>query len=101
MPVISCFVGIKEENEKETDDFNKTDYILHILPTIYPDKDKSIKENSIEMAKKDYEQKKKAYEDIYNEELIYEFKPQDIAGWRENAENREEVENAKEGIILS
>lgn len=83
VPVISCFVEIREQGEKETGDFYKTTYTLHILPTIYPDSNKSIKENANEMAEKDYEQKKKAYEEIYDEKLTYEFNPKDIAGWRE------------------
>ena len=83
VPIISCFVELREQGEMETEDFYKTTYTLHILPTIYPDQNKSPKENSIEMAQKDYEQKKEAYERVYDEELTYEFKTEDIAGWRE------------------
>jgi len=83
VPIISCFVEIREDGEMETQDFYKTHYTLHILPTIYPDPNKSIKDNTNEMMAKDYEQKKEAYERVYEEKLVYDFDPKDIAGWRQ------------------
>lgn len=81
-PVISCFVEMKELDEKDTEEFNKLKYVLHILDVIYPDSEKSIRENSIIMAEKDYSLKKEAYESIYGKTLKYDFEPSDIAGWR-------------------
>ena len=52
-----------------------------MLPPIYPDSNKTAKENSIEMMEKDYEQKKNAYEKAYNKKLDYTFNKEDIAGW--------------------
>lgn len=82
VPVISCFVELVEIKEKENDEFNKVRYVVHILPPIYPDPQKSVRENSIAMMEKDYSQKKKAYEKCYGKKLQYEFEPGDIAGWR-------------------
>ena len=80
-PIISCFLEIVEKEEKDNDEFNKTEYVLHILKPIYPDENKTTKENTREMMHKDYEQKKEAYEKAYGKKLSYEFEIDDIAGW--------------------
>ncbi|MBQ9743163.1 MAG: 1-acyl-sn-glycerol-3-phosphate acyltransferase [Ruminococcus sp.] len=85
VPVISCFVEMQDLPEMDTEDFHKVKYTVHILPTIYPDKNKTIKDNSIEMCRLDYEQKKEAYERIYGKPLDYGFEAEDIAGWTGNS----------------
>lgn len=82
MPVISCFVEMIDETEVDRDDFMKVRYRIHVLPLIYPDPDLSIRENSVMMNEKDYEQKKNAYERAYGKELEYSFENADIAGWK-------------------
>lgn len=81
VPVIPCFIEIQETKEKETDDFYKVEYTLHVLDPIYPDEEKSVKENTTIMMQKDYEQKKQAYEKIYHKKLTYNFEYSDIAGY--------------------
>ncbi len=81
VPVISCFVEIKTLPKKETNEFYRIGYVLHILPVIYPDPDKSVPENSREMMQIDYEQKKEAYEKAYGRPLTYDYEKGDIAGW--------------------
>ena len=81
VPIISCFVEIKETKTKDNSEFYKVKYIIHILPTIYPDTQKTAKENSIIMLEKDYKQKQKAYEQAYKKKLDYKFEIEDIAGW--------------------
>lgn len=81
VPIISCFVEMQEKSEKDNNEFYKVKYIIHILPPIYPEKGKSIKENSITMMEKDYKQKQEAYEKVYNKKLDYTFSVEDIAGW--------------------
>ena len=83
-PVISCFVEIIDLDERENPEFRKVNYRLHILGVIYPDNNKSVKENSEEMCEKDYLLKKCAYERIYGRPLTYDFKISDIAGWTPN-----------------
>lgn len=80
-PVISCFVEIIDLPKKENDQFRKVRYRLHVLGVIYPDSNKSVKENSNEMCQKDYALKKSAYEKIYAKPLTYDFETSDIAGW--------------------
>ena len=81
VPVISCFTEIRQLPEMETEDFHKVQYVLHVLSPIYPNPEKSVRENSIEMAQIDYEQKKAAYEAAYGKKLDYTFSDWDIAGW--------------------
>lgn len=81
-PLISCFVEIVDTDEKDTDEFNKVKYRLHILDTLYPSDKKSPKENSIELCQKDYALKREAYERVYSKPLNYRFEKDDIAGWK-------------------
>ena len=80
VPIIPCFVEMIETNELENEEFYKVNYVLHVLPPIYPEKGKTTKENSIIMMNKDYELKKKAYEKAYGKKLDYHFSYDDIAG---------------------
>ena len=80
VPIISCFVEMVDTGEEENEEFNKVKYILHILPPIYPEKEKTYKENSKIMMEKDYRQKIEAYEKAYNKSLNYSFEYDDIAG---------------------
>lgn len=82
VPVLSLFVEIVDTEKIDTDEFYKVKYRLHILGTLYPDLQKSVRENSAQMAQKDYELKSAAYEKIYGKKLHYSFEKGDIAGWR-------------------
>jgi 1-acyl-sn-glycerol-3-phosphate acyltransferase len=81
VPIISCFIEIRALEELATPEFHKVKYIMHILPPIFPDLSKNIRDNSIAMCRKDYQQKKAAYEAAYGKPLNYLFEPDDIAGW--------------------
>ena len=81
IPVLSCFVEIRDAG-KPKNGFTKTEYILHVLEVIYPDKEKSARENALLMAQKDYELKKARYEKVYGKPLTYDFENSDIAGWK-------------------
>ena len=81
VPIISCFVEIRDKDQLETEQFYQTQYILHILDTIYPDPNKSVSENGRDMCARDYQQKVDAYERCYGKKLDYAFTPWDIAGW--------------------
>lgn len=81
VPVISCFVEIRDQQAKETEEFYKVRYIVHVLKPIYPDPKKSVRENSFEMMEKDYAQKVRAYEKSYKKRLDPKFENADIAGW--------------------
>ena len=82
MPIVSCFVEIIDTDEDDTEEFKKVRYVLHILDTLYPDPNKTVKQNSEELSLKDYELKKSAYERAYGKPLDYKFENRDIAGWK-------------------
>ena len=84
VPIISCFVEMNDLSEDDNDEFYKVNYKVHILKPLIPDKRKSDRANSIELAKKDYEQKKESYELSYDTKLDYEFSISDIAGLKKD-----------------
>lgn len=81
VPVIPCFVEIIDDVKELKKEFGSVSYRIHVLDPIYPNPGKSLRDNSFEMCEDDYMQKKKAYEQIYNTPLNYEFHTEDIAGW--------------------
>ena len=81
VPVISCFTEMTELDERDNEQFKKVRYILHVLPPIYPEKGLTVRENSLKMMERDYEQKERAYESAYGKPLSYEFSKKDIAGF--------------------
>lgn len=83
VPIISCFVEIVDLEEDDTPEFKKVKYILHILDVLYPDTNKTVKENIKALASLDYSLKKACYETVYGKALTYEFNSSDIAGWKE------------------
>ncbi|BDR59313.1 lysophospholipid acyltransferase family protein [Xylocopilactobacillus apicola] len=84
VPIISCFVEIQDLAQDDNQQFKKVRYVVHVLPTIYPDPDQNIEHNTNMMMAKDYAQKSAAYEKSYHQKLDYEFSPSDIAGWQGN-----------------
>ena len=80
-PVVSCFVEMVDLDDNDTDRFKKVKYILHVLGVLYSDPNKSVRDNSIALAERDYQLKKAAYEQAYGKPLGYDFEREDIAGW--------------------
>ncbi len=85
IPVVSCFVEIVDLPKKDTEEFWKTKYVLHVLDVLYPDPSKGLHENNVDLTKKDYDLKVAAYEKAYHKPLHYCFEKDDIAGWRGTA----------------
>ena len=82
VPIVPCFTEMVVLDTDDNDEFKLVEYVLHILKPIYPDPNKSVRSNSIEMAELDYKQKVEAYEKIYNTKLDYKFSYKDIAGYK-------------------
>lgn len=80
-PVVSCFIEMRDTGEMDTPQFRRVRYTLHILDVLYPDPEKSVRENSTVLCQQDYRLKKAAYEWIYSKPLCYDFEAEDIAGW--------------------
>lgn len=84
VPVISCFTEIISLDTKDNEEFYDVRYKIHVLKPILMDNKISLKANSIEMANRDYKQKKECYEECYHKKLDYTFRDDDIAGWIKN-----------------
>ena len=85
VPVIPCFVEMQDSGKDDNGQFNLLNYTVHVLNPIYPDPDKSHKQNSIDMAAQDYAEKIAAYEAAYGKKLSYKFSYDDIAGYKPNS----------------
>ena len=84
VPIVSCFVEIIDLNKDDNSEFKKVKYVLHILDLLYPDKNKTVRENTDYLALTDYSLKKACYERVYGKKLTYRFEDGDIAGWKES-----------------
>ena len=80
VPIISLYTELKDRGIKDDNNFNKLKYILHVLDIIEQDNNLSVRQNSINNSKKDYELKVKKYEECFNKKLTYDFSYEDIAG---------------------
>ena len=81
VPVIPCFVEVRGKEGLARPNYLQVSYALHILEPLYPDPALSERQNSIEMAQKDYEQKVATYEEAAGRKLDYTFEAEDVAGW--------------------
>lgn len=84
VPIISCFVEMVDLDEDDNEEFKKVKYVLHVLDVLYPDANKTVKENTEILANADFSLKKSCYEKVYGKELTYQFESTDIAGWKES-----------------
>ena len=82
VPIIPCYVEQINTDVSDNDEFNVVKYRLHILDPIYPNLNENERTESKNMALKDYEEKVKCYEEIYNTKLDYKFEYSDIAGFK-------------------
>ena len=101
VPIISCFVEIRDMPPKEAPKFHWVRYVVHVLKPIYPDPKKSIRENSVAMMNRDYEQKKDAYERAYHKPLVYDFYDEDIAGWIPEPQNKRRKNSVQKGCQIT
>ena len=70
-PVIPLFITMNDSELIGADGFPIQEYTIHILETIYPDPNKSDKENAEYMKNKNYELWKECYEKTYGIPLEY------------------------------
>ena len=99
VPVIPCFVEVRGKEGLARPNYLQVSYTLHILEPLYPDPALTERQNSIEMARKDYEQKVATYEEATGRKLDYSFEAGDVAGWVPRA--RERASRANEAAACS
>lgn len=71
VPVLPIFITMNDSDKIGGDGFPIQEYTLHFLPAIYPDPDKTVKENMEIMKDKNYAMWKEVYEKEYNMPLTY------------------------------
>lgn len=71
VPVLPIFITMNDSEVIGGDGFPLQEYTLHFLPAIYPDKEKSAKENMEILRDKNYAAWKEVYESTYGLPLTY------------------------------
>ena len=71
VPVVPCFITMKDSEIMGTDGFKVQEYTVHIMEPIYPDPLKSKNENVKMMMDKNYNIWKEIYEKTYEKPLVY------------------------------
>lgn len=51
-PILSCFTEITDLAEDDTPEFKKVRYTLHVLGALYPNPEKSVKENTEQLVER-------------------------------------------------
>lgn len=78
VPIVPIFITMEDSEKIGEDGFPIQEYTINIEEPIYPDKNKSKKENTELMKQKNYEIWKKIYEDFYKIPLEYSTKKEEI-----------------------
>jgi len=82
VPIIPCFVEMREGENYGADGFLEVSHTLHVMPPIYPDSTLSPRNARADMLLRDKEAKRKCYERVYGIPLDVKFIPErDIAGY--------------------
>ncbi len=71
VPVLPIFITMNDSDKIGGDGFPIQEYTLHFLPAIFPDPNKTVKENMEIMKDKNYAMWKEVYEKEYNLPLTY------------------------------
>lgn len=71
VPVLPIFITMEDSEIIGGDGFPVQIYTVNMLEPIFPDPQKSVKQNTEEMKEKNYQAWKKCYEDFYNIPLTY------------------------------
>lgn len=80
VPIISCFIEMREKDEYDDNGFRKIKFILHIMGVINPEENSSNQGLKEKLMNEDYNLKVKAFEEAYGKKLNYNFDSWDIAG---------------------
>lgn len=70
-PVLPMFITMEDSDLIGDDGFPIQEYTLNILPAIFPDKEKTVKQNIQMLKDENYQAWKKVYEDFYQIPLTY------------------------------
>ncbi len=71
VPVLPIFITMADSANIGPDGFPIQEYTIHVAKPIYPDKQKSVNENTIALMNQNYQIWKEIYESTYNTKLTY------------------------------
>ena len=71
VPVLPCFITMKDSDIIGEDGFFVQEYTIHILPAIYPDASLPSAKAKEALKNANYEAWVKVYEDFYKNPLVY------------------------------
>jgi 1-acyl-sn-glycerol-3-phosphate acyltransferase len=71
-PIIPFFLTMRDSERIGADGFPIQAYTVHILPPIYPDPEKTVRENTEIMKNRNFELWKEVYESTYGIPLSYD-----------------------------
>lgn len=71
VPVVPIFITMKDSDKMGKDGYYIQEYTMNILEPIFPDKNKSVKENTEAMKNANYKAFKETYEKVYGIPLKY------------------------------
>ena len=71
VPIIPIFVTMEDQDTLDGDGFPKQAYTVHIMPPIYPDPQKSLRENEREMLEKNQRLCHEKYREVYGKDVVY------------------------------
>ncbi len=71
VPIIPCFVTMSDTDATDGYGFSKQEYTIHVMPPLYPDPDKTVRENERAMQAENYRLCKEKYKKIYGCEVVY------------------------------
>lgn len=71
VPVVPCFVTMKNTELLDTDGFPVQEYTVHVSEPIWPEEGKPVAVNAERMKEKNYQVWKDIYEEVYGMPLVY------------------------------
>ncbi len=72
VPIIPTFITFQKNGKYDNEGIEEKEFILHIMPPIYPNPKYSVKENMLYLKEKDYQACKEKYESFYRKDLVFE-----------------------------
>lgn len=69
VPIIPCFVTMEDTDRFDEHGFPKQKYTIHVMPPLYPDPDKTARENERAMQAENYRLCCEKYREVYGETL--------------------------------
>ena len=72
VPIVPIFVTMEDQEKLDGDGFPKQAYTIHVMPPIYPDPNKSLRDNEREMLQKNQSLCYQKYEEVYGMAVKYD-----------------------------